>query len=96
MGAYAWPTVNKGGGIVHAVQVPVAIYVLKGGTCRTRYCQGVGDMESGSARISAGQDLAGAFEHGRGLGCVGGTPPLCAGRWDAWGQPEIGKRLRPG
>ena len=41
-------------------------------------------MESGSARISAGQDLA------------GDTPPLCAGRWNAWGQPEIGKGLRPG
>ncbi len=34
--------VNEGEvALFEQVQVPVAIYVLKGGTCRTRYCRGV-------------------------------------------------------
>ena len=81
-----WGHVNEGDGNVHAVQIPVAICVLKGSTCRTRYRQGVGGGESGSARISAEQDLAGAFKHGHGLGSTLAVLRLYA----------LGERMRGG
>ena len=73
------------------VQVPVAIYVLKGGTCRTRYCRGVRGGESGSTRISAGQDMAGTFKHGHGLGSA-----LAVLRLYALGERRRGGNLKLG